>query len=102
MPWLAESDSGAARRLGSGVVDSRTVVELRRRALEALAQLVPADVLTWDRVELATGAIRHHAVPVEVERPGAYEAVVGVGCSPSAPVCPHRPPARCRAAVRVG
>ena len=77
MPWLAESDSGAARRLGSGVVDSRTVVELRRRALEALAQLVPADVLTWDRVELATGAIRHHAVPVEVERPGAYEAVVG-------------------------
>ena len=77
MPWLARSSRGAARRLGSGVVDSRTVVELRRRALEALAQLVPADVLTWDRVELATGAIRHHAVPVEVERPGAYEAVVG-------------------------
>ena len=77
MPWLAESDIGAARRLGQGIVDSRTEVELRRRALHALVELVPADVLTWDCVELATGAVRHDAVPVDVERPGVFEAVVG-------------------------
>ena len=83
MPWLAESDIGAARRLGQGIVDSRTEVELRRRALHALVELVPADVLTWDCVELATGAVRHDAVPVDVERPGVFEAVVGsAACHP--------------------
>ena len=34
---------------------------------EALAELVPADVVTWDRVELATGDVRHEAVPAEAE-----------------------------------
>ena len=59
------------------MVGARTEAELRRRALQALAELVPADVLTWDRVELATGAVRHEAVPAEAEPPGAFEAVVG-------------------------
>ena len=77
MPWLADTDVGAARRLARGVGDSRTAVEWRRRALQALSELVPADILSWDRVELATGAVRHDAVPVEAERPGAFEAVVG-------------------------
>jgi DNA-binding CsgD family transcriptional regulator len=33
--------------------------------------------LTWDRVELATGAVRHTAVPREAEPPGAFESIVG-------------------------
>jgi DNA-binding CsgD family transcriptional regulator len=77
MPWLAETDVGAAYGFAWAIVDARTEAELRRRAIEALAELVPADVLTWDRVELATGAIRHEAVPAEAELPGAFEAVVG-------------------------
>jgi DNA-binding CsgD family transcriptional regulator len=77
VPWLADTDIGAARRLARGILESRTEVELRGRALQALAALVPADVLTWDGVELATGAVRHDAVPVEAERPGVFEAVVG-------------------------
>ena len=54
-----------------------TEAELRFRALRALAELVPADVLTWDRVELATGAVRHEALPAEAEPAGAFEALVG-------------------------
>ena len=77
MPWLADTDVGAARRLVRGILEARTEVELRRRALQALDELVPADLLTWDRVELATGAVRHNAVPLGAEYPGAFEAVVG-------------------------
>jgi hypothetical protein len=44
--------------------------------LEGLGELVPAELLTWDRVELATGAVRHEAVPAEAEPPGAFAAVV--------------------------
>ena len=54
-----------------------TEAELRLRALQALADLVPAEVLTWDRVELATGAVRHQALPAEAEPAGAFEALVG-------------------------
>ena len=35
--------------------------------VQALAELVPADVLTWDRVELATGAVEHESTPVGAE-----------------------------------
>jgi DNA-binding CsgD family transcriptional regulator len=76
MPWLADSDVGAAHGFARAMVEARTEAELRSRALEALAELVPADVLTWDRVELATGAVRHEAVPPEAEPPGAFEAIV--------------------------
>jgi hypothetical protein len=51
--------------------------ELRQLALRGLVELVPADVLTWDRVELATGAVRHEAVPAEAEPSGAFAAVIG-------------------------
>jgi hypothetical protein len=34
-------------------------------------------VLTWDRVELATGAVCHRAVPAGAEPPGAFGAIVG-------------------------
>jgi DNA-binding CsgD family transcriptional regulator len=77
MPWLADTDVGAAYGFARSIVGARTQVELRGRALEALAELVPADVLTWDRVELATGTVDHAATPVGAEPPGAFEAVVG-------------------------
>jgi DNA-binding CsgD family transcriptional regulator len=77
MPWLADTDVGAAYGVARGLTGTRTEAELRVRALQALAELVPADVVIWDRVELATGAVRHEAVPAEAEHPGAFEAVVG-------------------------
>jgi DNA-binding CsgD family transcriptional regulator len=77
MPWLADSDVVAADGFIRALTDARTPAGLRRRALVGLAQLVPADVMTWDRVELATGTVRHEAVPAEAEPPGAFAAVVG-------------------------
>jgi DNA-binding CsgD family transcriptional regulator len=77
MTWLVDSDVGAAYGFARSAVNARTEEELRRRALQALTELVPADVLTWDRVELATGAVRHTAVPDESEPRGAFEAIVG-------------------------
>src|SRR5215216_5398509 len=77
MPWLADTDVGAAYGVARSLVGARTETELRRRALQALAELVPADMLTWDRVELATGAVDHDATPVGAEPGGAFEAVVG-------------------------
>jgi DNA-binding CsgD family transcriptional regulator len=77
MPWLADTDVGAAYGFARALLEARTAAEVRRRALAGLAQLVPADVLTWDRVELATGAVRHEAVPAGAEPPGAFGALVG-------------------------
>jgi DNA-binding CsgD family transcriptional regulator len=77
MPWLADLEVGAVHGFARALADARTVAELRGRALQELAELVPADVLTWDRVELATGAVRHEAVPSEAEPTGAFEAIVG-------------------------
>ena len=77
MPWLADLDVGAVRGFARALVEARTVAEVRRLAQQGLAELVPADVLTWDRVELTTGAVRHEAVPSEAEPPGAFEAIVG-------------------------
>ena len=77
MPWLADTDVAAAYGVARSIVGARTETELRRRALQALAELVPADVLTWDRVELATGSVDHEAVPLGAEPSGAFEAVVG-------------------------
>src|SRR5215208_7308438 len=77
MPWLADSDVGGAYGFARSIVGSRTEAELRHHALEALAELVPADVVTWDRVELATGAVDHETSPDGAEPSGAFEAVVG-------------------------
>ena len=76
MPWLAEADVNAAYGFARGMVEAPTEAELRRRVLHTLAALVPADVLTWDRVELATGAVDHEAVPAEAEPRGAFDVVV--------------------------
>src|SRR6188472_3801000 len=78
MPWLADTDVGAAYGFARSIVGARAEAELQRRALQALAELVPADVLSWDRVELSTGAVEHEAAPVGAEPPGAFEAVVGL------------------------
>jgi DNA-binding CsgD family transcriptional regulator len=77
MPWLADTDVGAALRLARAIVEARTEAEVHRRALEALAELVRADVLTWDRIKLATGAVRHEPLPAEAEPPGAFGEIVG-------------------------
>jgi DNA-binding CsgD family transcriptional regulator len=77
MPWLADTDVRVAHSFGRGLVDARTVAEFRHRALAGIAELVPAEMVTWDRVELATGAIGHEAVPAEAEPPGAFAAIVG-------------------------
>ena len=77
MPWLADSDVGAAQMFAQAVLEVRTEAELRLRALQALAELVPSDVVTWDRVELATGAVQHEAVPADAEPAGAFDAIVG-------------------------
>ena len=76
MPWLADTDVGAAYGFASEIAETRTDAELHRRALEGLAKLVPAEVLTWDRVELATDDVRHEVVPAGAELPGTFEAVV--------------------------
>ena len=77
MPWLADTDVSAAYGFARSIVGARTEAELRCRALRALAELVPADLVTWDRVELATGAVDHEAAPVEAEPRGAFAALVG-------------------------
>jgi len=76
MPWLAEADVNAAYGFARGMVEALTEAELRRRVLHTLAALVPADVVTWDRVELATGAVDHEAIPAEAEPRGAFDVVV--------------------------
>jgi DNA-binding CsgD family transcriptional regulator len=76
MPWLADFHVGAARRFVRGVAEAPTVMDVRRQALLGLAELVPADALSWDGVTLATGAVCHEATPAEAERPGVFGAVV--------------------------
>jgi len=76
MPWLADTDMDAAHGFARALVDVRTMTELRQLALGGLCELVPADVLTWDRVELATGAVDHEALPAEAEPLGAFAATV--------------------------
>jgi hypothetical protein len=77
MPWLADADVDAAYGFVRRLVGARTMAELRQLALPRFVELVPADVLTWDRIELATGAVDHEAVPAEAEPSGAFAAIVG-------------------------
>jgi DNA-binding CsgD family transcriptional regulator len=77
MTWLEDTDLRAADGFARALSGARTVAELRRRALSGLSGLVPADVLTWDRVELGSGVVRHEAIPADAEPPGAFAAIVG-------------------------
>jgi DNA-binding CsgD family transcriptional regulator len=76
MPWLADPDVGAARGFVRGIAEARTAMDVQVQALQGLAELVPADVVTWDRVTLPTGAVYHEAVPAEVEPSGVFAALV--------------------------
>ncbi len=76
MPWLADSEVGAADGFARALLEAQTVADVRRRALVGLGELIGAEVLTWDRVELATGAVFHEAVPSEAEPAGAFGAIV--------------------------
>jgi len=67
---------GAARGFVRGIAEARTVMDVQVQVLRRLVELVPADVLTWDRVTLATGAVCHEAVPAEVEPSGVFAALV--------------------------
>ena len=77
MTWLEDIDVRAADRFARALFGAPTVAELRRRALSGLAELVPADVLMWDRVDLGTGVVRHEVIPADAEPPGAFAAIVG-------------------------
>jgi DNA-binding CsgD family transcriptional regulator len=77
MPWLADSEVGAARRFVRRMAGVCVVSDLPRLSSAGLAELVPADVLTWDRIELATGVVQHAPAPVDAEPPGAFAACVG-------------------------
>jgi hypothetical protein len=46
MAWLADTDVDTAYGFTRAILDVRTEAELRRRVLDGLAGLVPADVLT--------------------------------------------------------
>ena len=76
MPWLADTEVGAAHGFARAIVGARTEAELRRRAVQALIELVPADVASWDRVQLATGVVEHDTAPVDAEPIGVFEALV--------------------------
>ena len=58
MPWLADTDVDAAHGIARSLVEAWTEAELRGRALRALSELVPADVLTWE-----PGRARHGRRP---------------------------------------
>lgn len=77
MTWLEDTDVRAADRFARALFGPCTVAEVRRRALSNLTELVPSDVLMWDRIELATGVVRHEAIPADAEPPGAFAAIVG-------------------------
>jgi DNA-binding CsgD family transcriptional regulator len=76
MPWLAEAEVQAARRLVRALAEASSEAELRGRALPMLGELVPADLLAWDRVDRATGAVLHECAPTDAETPGAFASHV--------------------------
>jgi DNA-binding CsgD family transcriptional regulator len=76
MPWLGENDVAAALRLVRALAEAQTEAEVRQKALDALGALVPSDLVTWDRVNLQTGGVRHEAAPAEAEPRGAFDALV--------------------------
>src|SRR5580704_9317581 len=93
MAWLEDTDVRAADRFALALFGPGTVAELRRRALSGLAELVPADVLMWDGVDLGTRVVRHEVIPADAESPGAFKAIVG-GASGHPLLSAHAAPRR--------
>jgi DNA-binding CsgD family transcriptional regulator len=81
MMWLTDIDVEASHGFAQALLGTHTPAELRRRAFLGLQELVPADVLMWDRIEHGSGAVRHDAVPADAEPPGAFEWIVGEAAS---------------------
>jgi DNA-binding CsgD family transcriptional regulator len=77
MPWLAEAEVHAARRLARALADVSTEHELRARALEMLGALVPSELVAWDHIDRATGAVVHESVPAGGEAQEAFAGHVG-------------------------
>jgi hypothetical protein len=84
MMWLADIDVEASYGFAQALLGITTLAELRRRVFLGLQELVPADLMAWDRVELASGAVSHEAVPAEAEPDGAFEGIVRGGGSSAA------------------
>ncbi len=68
MPWLVATDVQSAR--GFARIGRPDEAELRRRALQAPAELVRADVPTWDRVRALAGDPRPESAVVLFDRKG--------------------------------
>jgi len=98
MVWLEEADVHAIQAMRWALEQAQTAIDLQRRALTELIQLVPADVASWNRITLSSGAIEHEAVPAEGEPRGAFQEV-----TPTAAVHPllHPHAVRPRPAVRL-
>jgi DNA-binding CsgD family transcriptional regulator len=79
MTWLDEVDLHAVRDAGWVLSEAHDAVELRRAALGELARLVPADLISWNEIDQATGEIEHEPMPIGAEPPDAFAHV-----SPSA------------------
>jgi hypothetical protein len=75
MVWLDEADLHAARGLRWGLAEASTPAQLADTILDELVQLVPADVVSRNRIALATGDVLHEAVPATAEPPGAFAEV---------------------------
>jgi PAS domain-containing protein len=75
MAWLDEADLHAAERVRFALDETATPPELMRSALDQLAQIVPSDLTSWNRIFLSTGAVEHEAAPAEAEPPLAFQEV---------------------------
>lgn len=75
MPWLDDGDLQALRSASWVLGQAKTSAEIRQLVLSELASLVPADVLSWNRLHADSDQIEHEAVPREAEPPGAFARV---------------------------
>jgi DNA-binding CsgD family transcriptional regulator len=72
MPWLDDVDLQAVRGASRALEQAETAADLRRAVLAELAALVPADILSWNQLQVGVPGIEHQASPAEAEPPGAF------------------------------
>jgi DNA-binding CsgD family transcriptional regulator len=84
MPWLDDIDLRDVRRWSRSLRLSQSVTDVRRAALERLAQLVPADLTSWDRIETSlAGSVEHEALPEDAQGPAPYATAITLRPEPS-------------------
>jgi DNA-binding CsgD family transcriptional regulator len=98
MVWLDEADLHAARSLRRELAGAQTSTRLTGTIFDELVALVPADVVSCNRIALATGVVLHEAVPAAAEPPGAFEEVAPTAARHPL-LYPHA--VRARSAVRL-